>query len=247
MRRALQAELVKMAATPTNWWLLAAALGLVGLVSALTVALADFRSPGEVRSLLSFGGSGGFVALLMGVVAAAGEHRHRTIVAAVLITPQRARVVGAQAVAYAGAGLALGLLCTLLNALVSFPGLDLRNVEPGLGAGDITRVYLGGVLYTTLSATLGVGLGALARNQVAAVGAVLVVFSAVDPALSALVPQLGKFGLTGIGIALSGGTPDEGGPFTRLLPTWAAAAVYLAYTGALVGAGTWATVRRDVR
>ena len=64
----------------------------------------------DVESLLSTGGIGGLLTLVLGVVAAAGEYRHGTIASTLLVTPQRLRAVSAAVVACLLGGLAIGLM-----------------------------------------------------------------------------------------------------------------------------------------
>lgn len=68
----------------------------------------------------------------------------------------------------------------------------------------------------------------------------------VDPTLAALAPAYGRYGVTSIGIALSGGTYGIDGQGTSLLPVPAALAVYVACTALTVAVGALATARREL-
>lgn len=59
MVRLLRAEAVKLRATPSTWWLAAAALAIPVATTALQVALGDIRSDADLRSVLSDAGTGG--------------------------------------------------------------------------------------------------------------------------------------------------------------------------------------------
>ena len=80
MTRVVAAELLKLRTTRTFWGLALSALGLVLLIVVLNLALDDnLRSASDVRGLLSSAGIFGLLALVLGVVAGAGEYRHGTI------------------------------------------------------------------------------------------------------------------------------------------------------------------------
>lgn len=244
--RLVRAELLKLRGTPSSWWLVGMALVAVSFGVVLTLALATVRPGDDVRSLLSFAGTGGLVAILAGVVSTAGEHRHRTIVATTLATPRRSRAYLAQVGSLAVWGLLLGATAAALTTAIALPWLAAKGVALNVSAPQLMAIYLGATAYTAASAALGAGVGALARNQVAAATAVFGYLAIVDPTLAALVPAYGRFSLTALGIALSGGVSGGGGPTAQLLPLWAAAAVYAVCTGVLVAGGLASTLRRDV-
>ena len=115
--------------------------------------------------------------ILFGLVGAAGEYRHRTAApAALAVGGRRGRLLIARAGAYAATGLVLG---TLTAAVALAVGLPLLSGEPGpgLGSGDIAAVAAGSIVGAGLCAIIGVGAGALVRNQVAGVvGALILMF-----------------------------------------------------------------------
>lgn len=247
MRMALVgSELLKLRRTPSTWWLAGAALAVVGFGVILTLSLADVTSPADVRSLLSFSGTGGLVLLLLGVVVAAGEYRHRTIVPTTLVTPSRSPAFVAQATALALFGAATGLVAAALTTATTLGWLGVRGVPVHLTVADLGMASLGGVAYTALSAVIGTALGALARNQVAATATVFVYLSMVDPLVSMAWSSYGQFGPTAIGIALAGGVEGAGGPGGQLLSTPAAALVYSGYAAVLAVLAIVTMKRRDL-
>jgi hypothetical protein len=247
MIRLVRAEFSKLWDTPTTWLLFGAALALVAASTILSLALGPVRSVENQRVLVGFASTAGLVALVAGVVSAAGEYRHHTIIPAVLLTPGRAPLVAAQAVTYAAGGAAAGLAAAALNTLIVIVGVPIRGAHVGVPVGQIAVVTIGAVIYTALSAASGVGLGALARNQVAAVAGVLVFVSLLDPAISALAPALGKFGPSALGIAFSDSGAASNGPFSQILPLWAATVAYQSYVAFFLIVGTIASLRREIR
>jgi ABC-2 type transport system permease protein len=243
--RALGAELLKLRTARTYWALAGAAVGLVVLITVLTLALTDdFRNEDDVRSVLATAGASGLLMLVLGVVASAGEYRHGTIASTLLFTPNRLRVMAAQALACAVAGLVVGLAAAALTAAIALPWLSAKGA-PSLSGGELLGLFFGGVLYGALAAALGAGVGALLRNQVVAVVLVLVVLFVVDPTVSALVDDYAKFSLGGLGASMSGGSAEDAGA-SDLLPFALAALVWAGYTAVLVVAAAILTARRDI-
>lgn len=242
----LRSELLKLRRTPSSWWLAAAAIGVVVLGIVLTLSLSDVSDRAGMRSLLSFSGTGGLVLLLLGVVVAAGEYRHHTIVPTVLGAPRRVPAFVGQLAAVGIFAIAVGVVTSTLATVIALPWLMARGVQIDLTIGDLATSWLGGTAYTALSAMIGVSVGALARNQVAAAITVFVYLSMIDPLLARVWSAYGRFGPTSIGIALSGGTAGAGGPSTRLLPIWGAGLLYLGAATLLGSLGAVAMVRRDL-
>jgi hypothetical protein len=64
--------------------------------------------------------------------------------------------------------------------------------------------------------------------------------------LAQAVPEYGQFGPTALGIVLSGGSPQPGGPGAHLLPPALALSVYLGYAGLFTATGLIALRRREL-
>jgi ABC-2 type transport system permease protein len=241
--RLLRAELLKIRTTRTFWGLAGATLALVMLAVVLPLAIEDSFEEDDVRSLLSSAGASGLMMLVLGAVFGAGEYRHGTIAWTLLVTPVRLRVASGQALASGIAGAVVGLAAALLTALVALPWLAAKDAD-SLPTGDVLGIFLGGILYVALAGAFGAALGALLRNQVAAVVLVLIFLFVVDPALVALFDGYERFSLSGLGTSISGGSGDDFE--SELLPFWAATLVWTGYTAVLVGAAAVLTSRRDI-
>jgi ABC-2 type transport system permease protein len=244
MTRVVAAELLKLRTTRTSWALIGAAVGLLLLTLCLTLGFTDFGSENQVRSALSTAGATGLMMLVLGTVHSAGEYRHGTIASTLLVTPDRFRFAGGQALASALAGLAVGLAAALVTALVGLPWLAAKDA-PELGTGEMLGLFAGGVLYSGLACGFGAAIGALLRNQVLAVVLVLVVLFVIDPTVAALVPEYAPYSLNGLGVAMSGGGEDALGG-EESLPFGGAAALWTAYTLVVAAAAAVLTSRRDV-
>jgi ABC-2 type transport system permease protein len=240
--RIVASELLKFRTTRTFWALAACALGLVLLIVILNLAIDDsLGTQSDVRSLLSSPGIYGLLTLILGVVTGAGEYRHGTIAWTLLVTPNRLRAVGGSVIACFLGGLAIGVVVSACTAAIALPWLSSKDaVLPP--AGDVLQIFFGGILYGALAAALGSAFGVLLRNQVAAVVIVLVLIFVVDPTIAGLLEDVGRFTLTGLGIAMSGGDNDG----TELLPLGVAALIWALYTTLLTALAVIFTSRRDI-
>ena len=241
MTRLVAAELFKLRTTRTFAAMVGATFALLLLLVVLSLALSDsFNTENDVRSVLSSASLSGLFMLVLGVVAGAGEYRHGTIASTLLVTPQRLRAVSGSVVACFLGGLAIGLAAAGFTAIVALPWLSAKDaVMPSTGT--TLGIFLGGAAYAALAAALGAALGALLRSQVAAVVIVLILIFVVDPAVAALFENAGKFTLTGLGIAMSGGHGDA-----EALSRGVAAVVWALYTILLGALAVVVTARRDV-
>jgi ABC-type transport system involved in multi-copper enzyme maturation permease subunit len=243
--RQLRSELLKLRTTRTFWLLIGITAGLVVLITVLTLALdTQLETTADTRAVLSTAGASGLMLLILGIVFAAGEYRHGTIAWTLLVTPDRLRVAAGQALACAIAGAAIGAGIAALTAVVALPWLAAKDA-PALSGGEAIGLFAGGVLYTALAAALGAGVGALLRNQAAAIVLLLVILFVIDPVVTALVEDYGRYSLSGLGAALIGGTADEAG-VNELPPFWLAALLWAGYTTLLVSAAAVLTSRRDI-
>jgi ABC-2 type transport system permease protein len=182
-------------------------------------------------------------ALLLGILAVAGEFRHQTVTATLLGSPRRGRLMAAKVVVHAGLGALLAVVAAAVNLAVAIPWLSSQDV-PLSGPFDVAQVLIGGVAAGALFGAAGAGLGALISNQTAAVTVSLVWLLAVEglvvsftstPTLHDRLPggALSSVSTGGLG-------PDAG------LQFWAAAGCAVAYVGAVVAAGAFRLIHRDV-
>jgi ABC-2 type transport system permease protein len=109
---------------------------------------------------------------------------------AALITPRRTPLLAAKLITLAAAGLVFGLAATGMAAAITLPLLAARHIPAGVSATGIAAIIAGGAIATTLAAALGVGAGAIIRNQAAAITAVLAMLYIAEPLLG-FIPHLG--------------------------------------------------------
>jgi ABC-type transport system involved in multi-copper enzyme maturation permease subunit len=188
----LRGELLKLRTTRTFTALVGVALGMSLLVLVLTTTLWQKRFDETiVRDLFGDQLTGLFV-LLLGVMGMAGEWRHGTIASSVLAAPDRLRLLAAKLISYAVAGAILSLIVTVAIMLVGTIILSIRN-KTTLDLGALLDVLWRNLVAAAYLGALGVCLGALLRNQVAALVGVLIVASIVEPTLLEQVPKVGRF------------------------------------------------------
>lgn len=247
MRAQLRAELLKQRSTTTSLGLLAGMLGLVLFAVILHgLGLPAENVGGRSEQLMVFGRGaflGALFAALVGAMSMTTEFRHGTIRPTFLVTPRRGRVVAAKVWASSSIGAGFGLMASALAAGVGTAALRARGIDVRLDGGDYVLLLVGGAAAAALWAAIGVGLGALLRNQVPTLVGICAWLLFVEGLLVgdiAGVTDVGRFAPGALGEAISGQDPD-----TLLAP--AVALVLLAlYAIAAAVAGSLATVRRDV-
>lgn len=247
MTRLIGAEVLKLRTTRTFYGLTLGALGLIVLITAIAAIAGDFKNehqPGV--DLLGIGGVTQLFTLVLGLLAVSTEFRHGTITPSLLVTPDRARLVVAKLVAHLGAGLVIGVLGFVVCAVLTLGILGARDVDTGTDGAKVVEIVAGGSVAAALFAALGVGIGALVRNQVGAIVGSLAYMFVAEPLLG-IVPGIddavAKFGLSGVSDALTAATTDPGDDVLHQLP---AGLVFSGYALAFVAAGIFVMRRRDV-
>lgn len=248
MTAQLRSELLKLRTTRTNRLLLGWMVGLVVLVVALHVlsfSESALAQEANQMKILGLGTSiGALFAALLGAMSVTGEFRSGTIRPTFLVTPRRTRVIAAKALASMAAGAGLGLLGEALTAGAEAAGLAVRGVHIELAAGDYAQLLAGGALGAALFAAIGVGIGAMARNQVAALVGLCVWLLFVEPLLLGDVPSAARYAPESSAGAIAGAIQSQ---IADSLIAPALGALLLAVYAALIaGAGALLVTRRDV-
>ena len=248
MTRLVHAELLKLRTTRTARILLSLAAAGTAALTVAVLALAG--RPGQpalgddaLRQLVGVpGGPLTLAALLLGILGMAGEFRHGTATPTFLVTPRRGRVVAAKLAASAVAGLALALVASVVVVAIAVGWLPAKGVHVPLADPGLAARVGGLAAVVALHAVLGTGLGALLRNQFAALVAGLLLWQGGIEDL--LVGLLGRPGLErwlpeGAAAALT--APGDATP-----AIWAGALVLAAYGVALAVVGGRLVVSRDL-
>ncbi|MFG2043668.1 ABC transporter permease [Dactylosporangium sp. NPDC048998] len=264
MTQLIKAEFRRLLAT-RMWFglLLTAALLAGGLIGAMTLVGPEHFNPpmpgldteAGIRSILGILGYTAFVPAAIGTVAATSEYRHHTAAVTFLFAPRRWQVLAAKLITYGVAGLAYGIVLAGTAAVAFFGVAAARGVSLGLAAGTVlallARIGVAMVVYLLL----GVGVGALIRNQVVALF-VVVGYLYMGETLIMMIP-----GANQLYPVLPGGATASLTDFTyladalsqqlattpvHLLPPAAGALLLVAYALAAAAIAVIVPMRRDI-
>jgi ABC-2 type transport system permease protein len=238
----LRSEFLKQRSTQTALFLFLAMVGLVALAVAMHVlALGKTQLATNAHQLEVFqiGTRAGMLfAALAGALAITSEIRFGTIRPTFLVEPRRGRVLTGKVAVSALTGLVYGLLAEGLMAAFAAVGFSIRGIPNELTGSDYTRILVGGAAAAALWAILGVGVGALVRNQVATLVGLCAWMFLVESVSEGFVPGAAKLMPGGAGLSLAGNE--------HKLSIGIAALLLVVYAAAAGAAGWIATLRRDV-
>ena len=243
MSALLRAELLKLRTTRTFAALVGVAVLLSLLLLVLNALLRDTFDEDDLKTLFAGDFTPLFI-LLLGIMGITGEWRHRTITSSVLAAPDRLRLLGAKLISYAVAGAVLSFVVTVTLMVVGTTILSIRDI-PALDLAPLLDVLWRNLVGAAYLGALGVCLGALLRNQVAALVGVLIAFIIVEPALIGLANDVGRYApLQGAPAGLLGVGFDDDDEF--LLDPAPAALVMVAWVTVLFAAAATLLRRRDL-
>ena len=250
MGRLVRTEVFKLRTTRMYLWLVLAASGVTVLVTSVRIArassleLAALAHPGVVAGIISNMSVLAVFGLILGALAVTGELRFGTLTPAFLTTPRRGRVMAAKLVTYTLAALVVAVVAIGLAAVVAGVWLSVRGVSVNVDTAAVLAI-LRLVIVVALSATFGVGIGALVRNQIAAVVGALVWMLVVENLLRGLAPSWGRWlPFNGSGFFIQGHAAAALG--SSGLNWWAGGIMFAAYLIAAVATGTVVFKRMDV-
>lgn len=261
---AVRGELRRLFSTRLPLWTLLAAIicggGLPALLALIgpenaTPPMPGLDTPAGAGIVAGIGSLLLFVPALIGTTAITSEFRHRTIGATFLTVPKRGQVLRAKLAVFAFLGLTYGLIASLAAGLALIVAAALRGQALGISTGQLVTVLAQLALAAAVYMVLGVGIGALARHQLLAIGIVLGYFYALEYVLM-LIP-----GVNGIYPFLPGGATASLTSFSFLTETMAqqtstsavplvppllGAAILLAYATAAAVVAIMVPLRRDL-
>lgn len=266
---ATRAEFAKVFTTRI-WWilliilaayvaLLAGGIGLVfgatseGLLGA-SAGAEQMPTSGLATTIYSMATSIGYVfPFLLGALATTGEFRHQTLTPTFLATPKRGTLLVAKAIALFLVGAGFGVVAIACTVGAGSAALAGFGIDTALDSSDTWAMIARSVLAMAIWAILGVGLGSVIPNQVAAIVIVLAFTQFVEPILrsiGALADWIGD-----VTKWLPGAASDAlvGSSFYSIMGTgdtqldwWAGGAVLLGVALVVTVLGWLVTWRRDV-
>jgi ABC-type transport system involved in multi-copper enzyme maturation permease subunit len=245
MNLQLRSEVLKQRTTRTVMGMVVAMAGVVVLATALHAFGLDLKNVTERSDQLGIfidvgTHLGAIFGALVGALAITVEIRHGTIRPTLLATPQRGRVLAAKTIITLINGLVFGALATAVAAASGTLFLTVRGVTINVGAADYAQLILGGAVAAALWAVIGLGLGAIVRNQVPVVVGILVWILFVENLLDGGFPAVGKFAPAALARSIGGATNN-----TLHAPALAAL-LLAAYAAAALYGGWFIFTRRDI-
>lgn len=260
MIAAIRSELRKMFTTRL-WWGMAIGVALsAAALTALFTALAGneglppLDAPNAVSQAYTSGLTFAYlIVLAVGIIAIGGEYRHQTISSSYLSVPRRSRLFAAKLVASAVVGALYGVVYIVAALATGVPIILLRGFDPFPAEDTVARSFAMSVLALILWALIGLGLGSLIKNQIAAlligvgvawIGEQLILLGLVAIGwgkVGAFLPGMSTVALVQEPLAV------EGMPFSfEYLSWWQAALVLATYALVLAGLGVFRASREDV-
>ena len=239
MSALVRAELLKLRTVALPAWLLVTTLAFVLLSVLATVLTAGMEGaplqrddPQLLARAVASASAGNTVLLVLGILVLTQEFRFGTATPSFLVSPRRWRVLAAKLAAVSLAGLLIAVLSSLFAVGASWALIAAR--------GDALVFDR-----TVVEVMLGVGVGALIRNQIAAVVVALAWTFLVEQLLVALLPEIGRWTPGGAASAVLQ-LGDVATTRGDLLPVWGGAVLLVVYALVLSGVGARLTLRRDL-
>ncbi|HYJ50714.1 MAG TPA: ABC transporter permease [Microbacterium sp.] len=257
--------------TTSMWWILAVVLfAYVGFTAAVLgfvfTGAATGSLPGDAPPvpieglsavLYSAATAIGYVfPLLIGTLMVTAEFRHKTLTPTFLATPKRGLVLWAKILVGIALGVLFGVVGVLSSVIPSAGFLAANGLETDFTSSDTWALFGRMILAFVLWVLVGIGVGALVRNQVGAIVGVLVFTQFLEPVGRTAAGFVE--GLTGVTRFLPGAASDAlvgaslfstaapGLPAEDPLQWWVGGLVLLGYAIVLVLLGHLISWRRDV-
>ncbi|MFM1937834.1 MAG: hypothetical protein RLZZ320_692 [Actinomycetota bacterium] len=261
MKALFQSELRKLIYLRANWLLLIwsgvfAALGTVAPIVVLNSDSEDIgmgfsgtSTPEGINAVFANAAGGYLFALIMGILIMTNEFRHGTAVGTFLVTPKRSTVLVAKLIAAALAGLIVQIFSFLIALSSGLIALTFYEPHAPVTGDLIWKVFRASALSGIVLGIVGVGLGALVKNQVAAVTGAVIWTLIVEGLVVAFVESIGKYlpagAITGL-VDLDFGTNDFNFSIENYLSPGPAILVLLAYAAVFSLVAMRTTLRRDL-
>ena len=251
MSALVRAELLKLRTVALPYWLLLTTLAFVLLGVLATVLTAGLEGaplqrddPQLLARAVASASGGNIIVLVLGILALTQEFRFGTATPSFLVTPRRGAVLAAKLISTILTGLLFAVVSLVFALAVSWLVITIRGDALRFDS-TVVEVMLGVGLVLALYGPIGVAVGALIRNQIAAVVAALAWTFIVEQLLVALFPSWGRWTPGGAASAVLqlGEVATTRGD---LLPVWGGALLLIAYALVLSGVGARLTLQRDL-
>jgi ABC-2 type transport system permease protein len=199
----------------------------------------------QLRNLIGAGLLDYIFALLLGTLIVTTEFRHKTVTSSFLVTPRRPVLVAGKLISAALMGAGLALVMVAVTLLGGGLALVARGGSFSALAGQIPAVLPGMVLVFALFGVLGVGVGSILTNQVAAIIVVLGWFLILENILVGLVGSALRWVPTGAAAAAASVSRGRA-MHLGLFSWWEGALLMLGYGLVFAAIGSYILTRRDI-
>jgi ABC-2 type transport system permease protein len=258
----IRSEWLKLRTTSIPWVLSGIALVLTGLLILLYFVnhggggpdhQGGFGSPNpavphtaqQLRNLLGLGVNIYVFALLLGVLIITVEFRHKTVTTAFLVTPRRPLFVAGKLLIAAISGAALALVVVAGTTLGGGITLSAKGGSFSTMLQQIGAVLPGVVLVYALFAVVGVGVGSLLTNQVAAVVVCLGWFLILENIIGNIWTGTARW-LPGGAAQAAANVSGGGNQPVGLFSWWQGSLLILVYGLAFAALGSLVLTKRDI-
>lgn len=252
----MKSEWRKVISTKLLWILLAASIAFNALNVVILVLVAPDTMAGladknpltdssYLTTVLAAAGGASVFVLILGIIGMTGEYRHMTITSTLLATPRRGRVLLGKGLTYAIIGAAFAVINVVAVYVITLLTLIDKD-HAAIDAGMLGSILLGVTLGLAIYAVVGVSVGALIKNQVAAIVIAIIWVLLVEPLVGLFIEGSAKWLPGGALNAAMNVTTDAELSSVDVLPVWGGALLLLAYAVVFAAIASVTTVRRDI-
>jgi ABC-2 type transport system permease protein len=194
------------------------------------------------------GGTAYIVAFVLGALGVTTEFRYQTITSTVLATPSRWAIVSAKMIAYAIVGALYALICVIIQVAIALPWFSSKGIDVSLSSPHIPRTLLGVFAVVAIFGIVGLGFGALVRNQIVAVTVGVIWLLILNGVLSIIPGVRVIYPYTPVGAvdAIFRVVGDRTENQVTLLPAAVAVLVLIGYAVVFAVGGAAVTMNRDI-
>jgi hypothetical protein len=199
----------------------------------------------QLRDLVGAGITGYLFALLLGVLIVTTEFRHKTVTTSLLVSPRRSTFVVAKLVLAAIVSAVLGVLVLVVTVVGGGVTVAVKGGTFSSVLHQVPAVAPGVILVFVLMGILGVGVGSLLTNQVAALVVCLGWFLIVQTIISGIWSGTIRWLPSGAASAAASVTRGRGSD-VALFAWWQGTLLILAYGLVFALVGSAVLTRRDI-
>jgi ABC-2 type transport system permease protein len=186
MTALIRSEFLKVRSTQVWFWLLLASLAITAaaVIGNLATVGSDAHLRSQLHDILAAPNSAYIASFVLGVLSVTTEFRYQTITPTVLTTPSRWRLISAKLITFALVGAGFALACIVLALAITVPWVLARGVH--FSVADNYPPVLAAFTVVSLLCLIGLGVGALLKNQIVAVSVGLIVLLLLEQLILAI-------------------------------------------------------------